>query len=135
MITKTTLDTLYLINDSNRMVSVEIVIGDQGQTSSLIVSLNDEVIVPDPNSNPSETAHSGNLPKTAIKENKLLHGKNLKIQAVITDTSKETNITSLTVKLSGGFITRTYPLYKMVDKEGESADYYCYIEFTNSTKL
>ncbi|WP_163408594.1 hypothetical protein [Flavobacterium ajazii] len=125
MAAKTTLDTLYLINDSNRMVSIEIVIGDQGQTSTLSISLDKEDLI---------SNHVGNLPKTAIKENKLLHGKNLKIQATITDTSKETNVTSLNVKLSGGFLVRNYPLYKMVDQEGESADYYCNIEFINPSK-
>ncbi|HEX8016103.1 MAG TPA: hypothetical protein VF465_12785 [Flavobacterium sp.] len=122
MAAKTTLDTLYLINDSNRIVSIEIIVGDQGQTSTLSIALDKEDIV---------TNHIGNLPKTAIKENKLLHGKNLKIQATITDTSKETNVTSLNIKLSGGFLTRNYPLYKMVDSDGDSADYYCNIEFFN----
>lgn len=126
MATKTTLDTLYLINDSNRIVSIEITVGDQGQTSSLSISLDKEEII---------SNHIGSLPKTGIKENKLLNGKNLKIQATITDTSKETNVTSLHVKLSGGFLTRNYPLYKMVDQEGESADYYCNIEFINPSKL
>ena len=126
MDTKTTLDTLYLINDSNRIVSIEITVGDQGQTSSLSISLDKEEII---------SNHIGSLPKTGIKENKLLHEKNLKIQATITDTCKESNVTSLNVKLSGGFLTRNYPLYKMVDQEGESADYYCNIEFINPAKL
>lgn len=126
MATKTTLDTLYLINDSNRIVSIEITVGDQGQTSSLSISLEKEEII---------SNHIGSLPKTAIKENKSLNGKSLKIQATITDTSKETNVTSLNVKLSGGFLTRNYPLYKMVDQEGESADYYCNIEFINPSKF
>lgn len=126
MATKTTLDTLYLVNDSNRIVSIEITVGDQGQTSSLSISLDKEEII---------SNHIGSLPKKGIKENKLLNGKNLKIQATITDTSKETNVTSLHVKLSGGFLIRNYPLYKMVDQEGESADYYCNIEFINPSKL
>jgi hypothetical protein len=107
------------------MVAIEITIGDQGQTSALSIALDQDNIV---------TNHVGNLPKTIIKENKLLHGKNLKIQATITDTSKETNVTSLNIKLSGGFLIRNYPLYKMVDQEGDSADYYCNIEFINPSK-
>lgn len=126
MSTKTTLDTLYLIDDSNKIVSIEILIGDLGQTSALSISLENEDII---------TNHHGNLSKTGIMKNKFLHRKNLKIQATITDTSRETNVTSLSIKLSGGFLSRSYPLYKMVDHEGESADYYCNIEFIDSLKL
>lgn len=126
MQTKTTLDTLYLINDSKRIVSIEIVVGDEGQTSSLSISLDNKNIV---------SNHVGNLPKTAIDENNLLHGKKLKIQATITDTSKETNVTSLNIKLSGGFLIRNYSLYKMVDSDGDSADYYCNIDFFNPSNI
>jgi hypothetical protein len=122
MAVKTTLDTLYLINDSNRIVSIEILVGDQGQTSALSMSLDNKTLI---------SNHIGNLPKTGIDENQLLQGKKLKIQATVTDTSKETNVTSLNIKISGGFLTRNYPLYKMVDSEGDSADYYCNIEFFN----
>lgn len=126
MANKTTLDTLYLIDDSNKIVSIEILVGDQGQTSILSMSLEKEDII---------SNHIGNLPKTGIMQNKFLHGKNLKIQATITDTSKETNVTSLNLKLSGGFLSRNYPLYKTLDDEGESADYYCNIEFFNPANL
>jgi hypothetical protein len=124
--TKTTLDTLYLINDSKRIVSIEIVVGDEGQTSSLSVSLDNKDIV---------SNHIGNLPKTGIEENNHLQGKKLKIQATVTDTSKETNVTSLNIKISGGFLIRNYHLYKMIENEGESADYYCNIEFFNPSNF
>lgn len=126
MANNTTLDTLYLIDNSNKTVSIEILIGDQGQTSTLSMSLENEDII---------VNHHGNLPKTGIMKNKFLHRKNLKIQATIADTSRETNVTSLNIKLSGGFLPRNYPLYKMVDQEGDSADYYCNIEFIDSLKL
>lgn len=126
MKTKTTLDTLYLITDSNKMITIEIIVGDEGQTSTLNMYLDTEEIV---------SNHPGNLLKTPIGENKLLHKKNLRIQATIADTSKKTNVTSLNLKISGGLKIKSYPLYKKVDEEGDSADYYCNIEFIDSLKL
>ncbi|HEY1195181.1 hypothetical protein [Flavobacterium sp.] len=126
MKTKTTLDTLYLITDSNKMVTIEINVGDEGQTSALNISLEKKEVV---------SNHSGNLSKTAIGENKSLHKKNLRIQATIADTSKKTNVTSLNLKISGGVKIKSYPLYKKLDNEGDSADYYCNIEFIDSLKL
>lgn len=122
--TKTTLDTLYLINDSNRKVTIEISVGEQAQTSMLSMNLDNVNIIEN---------HSGNLEKTIIDSNKVLHRKKLKIIATITDTSRDTNVTFLNIKLSGGFLTQNYPLYKMVSQEGESVNYYCHIEFFNPT--
>lgn len=124
MATKTTLDTLYLINSSNRKVSLEIKVGDKGQNSLLNVKVNNATIIEGKN---------GNLEKTDIGSNNELNGKTLKILATIADTSRETNLTFLEIKLSGGFLTKSYSLYKLVDNEGDSADYLCRIEFHNPT--
>ncbi|ESU28706.1 hypothetical protein FLJC2902T_12970 [Flavobacterium limnosediminis JC2902] len=122
---KTTLDTLYLVKNSSKKVEIEIAIGDTGQTSLLNMTLDETKIVEN---------HAGNLEKMPILENNLLNGKKLKIVATVTDTSRETNVTYLNIKISGGFLTRTYPLYKMVSEEGDSADYYCQIEFYNPSE-
>lgn len=120
MASKTTLDTLYLINDSTRRVNLDITVGDEGQKSLLTVRLDKNNLVEN---------HDGNLVKCQIGRNRELKSKVLKITATITDVSKTTNLTFFNVKLSGGILTRSYPLYKMVDEEGDSADYYCHIEF------
>lgn len=125
METNTTLDTLYIVNSSNRKVSLELLVGEEGQTSSSNIRLNNNFVVP--------PGLQGNLEKTELGKNTDLHGKVLRITSTIADTSKTTNLTSLTIKLSGGFLTRTYPLYKLVDSEGESVDYFCNIEFYNPT--
>ena len=96
--------------------------GDKGQTSLTNVKLDNQVII--------ET-QQGNVNKTPLGKNNELNGKKLKITTTISDTSRETNLTFVTIKVSGGFLPRTYPLFKLVDNEGDSADYYCVIEFFN----
>ncbi len=120
MSTKTNLNTLYLTNDSSKKVNLEITVGDEGQTSLLTVRLDRKIILEN---------HSGNLANIEIGKNSDLNGKVLKITATITDTSRKTNVTFLNIKMSGGVLARSYPLYKIVENEGDSADYYAVIEF------
>jgi hypothetical protein len=120
MASKTTLDTLYLVNDSTKKISIDITVGDEGQTSLLTLRLDKKSIIEN---------HKGNLDKYQIGQNNELIGKVLKINAIITDTSRVTNLTFLNIKISGGVIPRNYPLYKTVVSEGDSAEYNCHIEF------
>lgn len=120
MSTKTNLNTLYLINDSSKKVNLEITVGDEGQTSLLTVRLDRKII---------QENHAGNLADIEIGKNNELNGKVLKITATITDTSRKTNVTFLNIKMSGGVLARSYPLYKTVENEGDSANYYAVIEF------
>lgn len=120
MESKTTLDTLYLVNTTRRKVNLDIKVGDQGQTSLLTVRLEKAVLIEN---------HQGNLMNFEIGKNNDLNGKALKMEITITDTSRKTNLTFVNIKVSGGLLSRNYPLYKTVDKEGDSADYYCNIDF------
>ncbi|WP_333809335.1 hypothetical protein [Flavobacterium sp.] len=120
MSTKTNLNTLYLINDSTKKINLEIIVGDEGQTSLLTVRLDRKII---------QENHAGNLANIEIGKNNELNGKVLKITATITDTSTKTNVTFLNIKMSGGVLARSYPLYKTVENEGDSANYYAVIEF------
>ena len=120
MASKTNLDTLYLVNDKNRKVKLNITVGDEGQTSMLTVRLNKTVLIED---------HEGNLIDCEIGNNSELNGKKLKIVATISDTSRKTNVTFLNLKINDGVLTSNYPLYKTVENEGDAADYYCNIEF------
>lgn len=120
MASKTTLDTLYIVNDSANKVSLDITVGTEGQTSLLNLKLNKKSMVEN---------HKGNLNKYQIGQNNELVGKVLKITAVITDTSRITNLTFLNIKISGGVLPRNYPLYKTVANEGDTAEYNCHIEF------
>jgi hypothetical protein len=116
----TTLDTLYIINDSTDPVTLEVTVEGEGQTSDMTVKLGSEVIAKE---------HAGNLPEKRLGTNKALIGKKLQLAAVITDTSRETNFTGLKIRLSGGVVPMEFPLFKTVDEEGQSADYLCLIEF------
>lgn len=120
MATKTNLNTLYLVNDSTKKVNLEITVGEEGQTALLTVRLGRKIILEN---------HSGNLSNLEIGKSNELNGKVLKITATITDTSRKTNVTFLNIKMSGGVLARSYPLYKTVENEGDAADYYCNIEF------
>lgn len=120
MATKTNLNTLYLVNDSTKKVNLEITVGEEGQTALLTVRLGRKII---------QENHSGNLSNLEIGKSNELNGKVLKITATITDTSRKTNVTFLNIKMSGGVLARSYPLYKTVENEGDSANYYAVIEF------
>lgn len=120
MASKTTLDTLYIVNDSTKKLSIDITVGDEEQTSLLTLKLGKKSILEN---------HKGNLDKYQIGQNNELIGKVLKITAIITDTSRVTNLTFLNIKISGGVLPRNYPLYKTVANEGDIAEYNCHIEF------
>ena len=120
MATKTNLNTLYLVNDSTKKVNLEITVGEEGQTALLTVRLGRKII---------QENYSGNLSNLEIGKSNELNGKVLKITATITDTSRKTNVTFLNIKMSGGVLARSYPLYKTVENEGDSANYYAVIEF------
>jgi hypothetical protein len=118
---KTTLDTVYLVNDSDHQVTLEINIGAAGQTSNMTILLNEELLAEN---------ISGDFPETEIGSNAGLNGKKLSIVANVADTSKETNLTSLTIHLTAGEASVDFPLFKTVE-ENDSADYLCLIEFFN----
>jgi hypothetical protein len=116
----TSLDTIYLIDASSNPVKLEIKLGEAEQTGRINVKLENNFIA---------EGHSGNLPETSLGTNRSLNGKKLTITAIITDTSRETNVTSLTLAISGGIVSNQFSLLKKVNEEGESADYMCLIEF------
>ena len=122
LIEKTTLDTVYTVNNSDSNITLEINIGDVGQTSNMTVMLDNTPVVTD---------LPGDFPLMAIGTNASLHDKKLSIVANVADTSRDTNLTSLTIHLRGGDSPADFPLAKTVDEEGDSEDYLCLIEFFN----
>lgn len=119
---KTTLDTVYTVNNSGSNITLEINIGDVGQTSNMTVMLDETAVVTD---------LPGDFPLTVIGTNTSLNSKKLSIVANVADTSRNTNLTSLTIHLRGGESPADFPLAKTVDEEGDSEDYLCLIEFFN----
>jgi hypothetical protein len=114
------LDTLYIVDGSDNAVSLEIKVGAEEQTSDMTIHLDNTVVAEN---------HAGDLPATVLGTNKSINGKKLRIVATITDTSRKTNFTSLSLRLTGGMSTDNFSLSKTVDEEGASADYLCLIEF------
>ena len=116
----TTLDTLYIVNASPNDVTLEVNAGAAGQTSDMTIRLDNEIIAEN---------LAGDFREKKIGTNNQLNGKKLSIVATIADTSGETNLTSLTIRIKGGVIPAVFPLSKTVANDGESADYLCLIEF------
>jgi len=116
----TTLNTLYITDGSENDITLEINAGAEGQTSDMTVKLNSSILAEN---------LSGDFLQTPIGTNQSLNGKKLNIVATIADTSRDTNFTSLTIRLRGGMQPADFPLSKAVDEEGGSVDYLCIIEF------
>ncbi len=128
----TTLTTDYIVNGSDQLVTLELIIGAPGQTAKTVLKV-------DGNSPKQSTngdlpaSFSGGLNETKIDTNKNLSGKILEISTDVTDTSKETNHTELIVRLRGGKYGFTeYPLVLVVDNDGDDAMYKVTIKFTKS---
>lgn len=119
---KTTLDTVYIVDDSGNSITLEVNIGDAGQTSNMTIMLGNQPVVQN---------IRGDFPETPLGTNNGLNGKKLSIVANVADTSQTTNLTSLTIHLKGGLENHDIPLFKTVDEDGGSEDYVCLIEFFN----
>ncbi len=116
-------DDIYLIGNFKRKINLEIIAGPFGQSAKMIVEIDGKPAIP------GEPEHIGNFPQTSLGLDTKIHRKVVSIIATITDLSKDTNYTSLELIFTGGLTTKTYSLNKIVDEEGQSADYICFIEF------
>lgn len=117
---RTALDTLYFVNGTKRNITLEVITGSVGQTSKMSIELEDEVIVKN---------HPGILPLTVIGTNANLEDKVLTIVCTIADTSRDTNLTEMRIRLNGGIMFMEFPLFATVEEEGDSANYTCFITF------
>ncbi|MEO9144168.1 MAG: hypothetical protein ABI237_01300 [Ginsengibacter sp.] len=119
---KTTLDTVYIVDDSNIQITLEVNVGAEGQTSDMTIMLDKRVVVQN---------LAGDFSETPLGTNNQLNGEKLSIVANIADTSRDTNLTNLTIHLKGGVSPNNFPLCKTVNEQGDSEDYLCLIEFFN----
>ncbi|MGN6291756.1 MAG: hypothetical protein ACTHMV_03350 [Chitinophagaceae bacterium] len=117
---KTTLDTVYLIDGSNRDVTLEIIIGAPGQTAVTDIILQEDNIV---------KGKKGSIKEFPLGTNKALNGKKIFITTVVTDTAKDTNNAEEIIRLRGGLMFIEYKLFKIVKEEGDSAIFTSVIEF------
>jgi hypothetical protein len=117
---RTAIDTLYFVNNSSLAISLEVITGSVGQTSKMTISLDDEMITKN---------HPGRFPETIIGTNKTLEDKVLTIVCTIADTSRETNLTEMRIRLNGGIMFMEFPLFATVAEEGDSTNFTCFITF------
>jgi hypothetical protein len=115
------LDTLYLVNNTDQTIALEIITGGIDQTSTINVEIIDDQII--------AKGIIGNLPQTNIGSNKGLQGKILSVTCTISDTSRDTNYTELRIRLNGGILFMEYPLFATVADEGDSVNYVCIVRF------
>jgi len=114
------LNTVYVLIDTNASVTLTINIGVPGQTAMTTILLDGDVIVEDNN---------GIFPETIIGTNQSLDGKMLFITSTVADTSRDSNFTEIIIRVKGGRNIKRYPLSKTVDSEGQSVPYICVIVF------
>lgn len=114
------LDTVYLVDDSDKNVILEVVIAAAGQTAISSVTLDSLTIYKN---------YPGTYSERPLGSNKFLHGKTLKIVADIPDTGGETNIIEMNLRLRGGLGLRQYALTKKFGEEGGSLPHIALIEF------
>lgn len=114
------IDTLYLVNSTENDITLEVLMGGQGQSFDFTITLDDKTLA-------SHTTR--NFPEKVIGTNSNLNGKVLRIVGTIMDLSRTTNLTSLTILLKGGRNNKKFELIKNVANEGDVVDYMCRFEF------
>lgn len=116
----TALDTVYILDNSNNAVTLELILGAPGQTGLSHIMLDNVHLV---------TGHEGSVPEFAVGTSKKLNGQTLYITTIITDTSKDTNYCETIIRLRGGKRFNEYVLNKTVPEEGDTAVFTSVIEF------
>jgi hypothetical protein len=114
------LDTVYLVDDSDKNVILEVIIAASGQAAISSVMLDSLTIYKN---------YPGTYSERPLGSNKFLHGKTLKIVAFITDLAKETNIMEMNLRLRGGLGLRQYALTKKFGEGAGNLFYIALIEF------
>jgi hypothetical protein len=117
---QTALDTVYLVGDSEKEVTLEIIIGEAGQTAT--TNINIDAI-------PKVEDFRGSYPENPLGTNRELQNKTLFIATTITDTSELSNVTEMIIRLRGGAAFREYHLSKVVEEDHQSVPYVCMIQF------
>jgi len=90
---KTTVDTFYVVDNSQRNVTLEIFINAPGQTCTSTIKLDDTV---------KEDGHNGSYNEKPLDTNKNLDEKTLFIATTITNTAGQKAKAEVTIRLKGG---------------------------------
>lgn len=114
-----TLDQPYLISSKNDPITVEVIIGGQGMSSTTNIRINKREIKID---------GQGSIPETLVGNGNDLNGKLLFITTVITNSLGEVNQATSTIKLRGGLAPTDFKLSAPV-KKGNNVIFTSIIEF------
>jgi hypothetical protein len=104
------LDKEYELKNDGTNIKLDVIIGDIGQNPDIAVKLNTKKLPVDANKS---------VKGLVIGSDDKLDGTVLRINGNITDTSRDSNKISLTLKVSGGIKTLTKKFSVTVDDEGE----------------
>lgn len=107
----TTVSTSYLMNE-NGLIQVSVIIGDVGQAAMSEIWLDDQV---------QEDGIQGSFKFT--RDSIELNARTLNIYTIVTDTSRATNYTEVSIHIRGGASDFNHRLHKEVAREGESIFY------------
>jgi S1-C subfamily serine protease len=104
------LDKEYELKNDGTNIKLDVIIGDIGQNPDISVKLNTKKL-------PADAGKS--VKGLVIGSDDKLDGAVLRINGNITDTSRDSNKISLTLKVSGGIKPLTKKFSVTVDDEGE----------------
>jgi hypothetical protein len=110
---KTTQDTFYFVDDTQRNVTLEIFINAPEQTCSSTIKIDREVKI---------DGHSGSLKEQPLDTNHNLADKTLSIATTITNTAGHAAKASVTIRLKGGQSPSEDPL-SATNEAGDSVTF------------
>ena len=113
-VSQTSLTDVYQVNDTSKLVKIDLIIGDIGQASISTIKIDDEVLV---------SEHLGTLTDFSVGRNKSIVNRFLNITTIVTDVNTEHNRTGIDFSITGGVNPYHYALSKQVINQGDSVGY------------
>jgi hypothetical protein len=111
---QTSLTDVYQVDDSNRLVKIDLIIGDIGQSSISTIKIDDQVLL---------SEHLGTVVDFSVGKNKAIVNRFLNITTIVTDVNQDHNRTGIDFSIKGGVSPYHYVLSKQVINQGDSVAY------------
>ena len=113
-VSQTSLTDVYQVDETNKLVKIDLIIGDIGQASISTIKMDDEVLL---------SEHIGTIADFSIGRNKAIVNRFLNITTIVTDVSQDHNRTGIDFSIRGGVSPYHYVLSKQVINQGDSVAY------------
>jgi len=117
-----TMDKEYELKKDASPVTLDLIIGDKGQSPDLNVKLNSKKLL---------TNHDKSIKNLLIDTNDNLNTKVLRITGNVTDTSEDSNKIEVVIRVKGGKNNLEKKFSVTVEESGEEVDLSFIIRFTN----